>query len=180
MTVLAKQTILRKYLLHPCIDEYRDEHGNSAGLSACGYDLTLAQDICLKPGEFMLASTEERFTLPDNIVGIIHDKSSLARRGLAVQNTVAEPGWRGYLTLELTNHNRRTLWHLLLGWLTPVDEWPGTICLNKGAAIAQVIFHALDEPTCAPYRGKYQDQEAGPQKARRVQSETSRGSLGLD
>jgi dCTP deaminase len=38
-------------------------------------------------------------------MGIVHDKSTWARRGLVVQNTVIEPGWHGYqTTIELTNH----------------------------------------------------------------------------
>ena len=34
-------------------------------------------------------------------MGIVHDKSTWARRGLVVQNTVIEPGWHGYLTIEV-------------------------------------------------------------------------------
>lgn len=148
MTVLSAQSIREYGILSPCSEPYRDAEGNSAGLSACGYDLTLAEDVCLYPGVFCLASAAEQFSIPDNIVGIIHDKSSLARRGLAVQNTVAEPGWRGYLTLELTNHGQEVL------------------KLRKGCAICQVIFHILDHTTELPYKGKYQDQAAGPQRAR--------------
>lgn len=150
MTVLSGQTIHRLKLLEPCRGAYKDSQGNSAGLSACGYDLTLSETIVIYPGHFMLAAAAERFNLPSNVVGIIHDKSSLARRGLAVQNTVAEPGWRGYLTLELTNHG---------------SEY---ILLLHGSAVCQAIFHFLDEPTNFPYKGKYQDQAAGPQPARRA------------
>lgn len=148
MTVLSGQTIRRLNLLQPCMDAGKDVAGNSYGLSACGYDLRLAQDVMLHPHDFALASAMERFYLPDNVVGIIHDKSSLARLGLAVQNTVAEPGWNGYLTLELTNHG-----------ITPLS-------FSVGMAICQVIFHFLDEPTELPYRGKYQNQEYGPRPSR--------------
>jgi hypothetical protein len=89
------------------------------------------------------------------VVGVVHDKSSLARRGIAVQNTVLEPGWRGFLTLEITNHG------------------PEPIMLKSGCAVAQVVFTFLDEPTERPYRGKYQDQEAGPQAARVAAYEAS-------
>lgn len=148
MTVLSAQTIRRLGLLMPCSEPYRDRAGNSAGLSACGYDLTLSEVVELWPGRFRLASAAERFCLPADVVGIIHDKSSLARRGLAVQNTVAEPGWQGWLTLELTNHG------------------PDKLFFERGAAICQVIFHRLDEPTELPYRGKYQNQGQAPQAAR--------------
>lgn len=148
MTILSAQSIREMGILTPCSEPYRDPEGNSAGLSACGYDLTLGEDVKLWPGTFCLASAAEHFSLPHDIVGIIHDKSSLARRGLAVQNTVAEPGWRGYLTLELTNHGQEV------------------IQLRRGSAICQVIFHTLDKVTELPYQGKYQDQPKGPQRAR--------------
>jgi dCTP deaminase len=146
--ILSAQTIRKLNLLTPCVDPFKDRNGNSGGLGPCGYDLTLDEAVYLAPGAFSLASAVERFTLPTNVVGIIHDKSSLARRGLAVQNTVAEPGWSGYLTLELTNHSAEP------------------IMLFSGSAVCQVIFHFLDEPTDRPYSGKYQNQERGPQSAR--------------
>lgn len=148
MTVLSAQTIRRLGLIHPCLDPYRDASGNSGGLGPCGYDLALKEGTMVEPGGFSLASTVERFVLPSNVVGIIHDKSSLARRGIAVQNTVAEPGWRGYLTLEFTNHGLKPLW------------------LPSQSAVAQVVFHFLDEDTDRPYAGKYQDQASGPQEAK--------------
>ena len=68
------------------------------------------------------------------------------------QNTIFDPGWRGYATLELTNHDRSAL------------------AILAGDPIAQVVCHLLTEPTTQPYgfngMGKYQDQEAGPQPAR--------------
>jgi dCTP deaminase len=104
----------------------------------------------------MLASTVEKFCMPDDLVGIVHDKSTWARQGLAVQNTVIEPGWRGFLTLELT-------------WICP-EAWEGgygnPLRIQAGTAIAQVIFHQLTAPTEQGYEGKYQDQEQGAQAAR--------------
>jgi dCTP deaminase len=123
--------------------------GMSYGLSSAGYDVRIAEPISLNPGEFALASTMERFKMPNHLIGIVHDKSTWARRGLAVQNTVIEPGWEGYLTLELTNHNP----YEVIGFDT---GWP----------VAQIVFHLLDQPTDQPYTGKYQNQEAGPQEAR--------------
>lgn len=95
----------------------------------------------------MLASTIEHFTMPDDVLGEVKDKSSWARRGLAVQNTVIEPGWRGHLTLELTNHG---------------DEG---LTIHRGQPIAQIIFHQV-LGLVTPYDGKYQDQARGPQDAR--------------
>jgi dCTP deaminase len=123
------------------------QNGMSYGVSLAGYDVRVAENVELPPGAFTLGSTVERFCLPNNLVGIVHDKSTWARQGLAVQNTVIEPGWDGYLTLELTNHSSVTL------------------CISRGDPIAQVIFHYTDEETQG-YTGKYQDQGKGPQEAR--------------
>jgi dCTP deaminase len=60
---------------------------------------------------------------------------------------VIEPGWRGFLTLELTNHG------------------PETIKIMRAMPIAQILFHFTDKDTVG-YEGKYQDQERGPQEAR--------------
>jgi dCTP deaminase len=122
--------------------------GISFGLSGASYDVRIAESVTIHPGEFVLASTMERFCIPDDDLIVAHDKSSWARRGLAVQNTIFDPGWRGYATLELTNHGRASLGIL------------------AGDPIAQVVCHLLAEATTQPYSGKYQDQEAGPQHAR--------------
>ena len=126
--------------------------GMSFGLSAASYDVRIAENVTIDPGEFVLASTMERFCIPNDVLIVAHDTSSWARRGLAVQNTIFDPGWRGYATLELTNHGRSSL------------------SILAGDPIAQVVCHLLTEPTTQPYgfngMGKYQDQEAGPQPAR--------------
>jgi dCTP deaminase len=59
----------------------------------------------LQPGEFVLVSTLEDITLPDDIVGRLEGKSSLGRIGLLVNSTTGyvDPGWRGRLTMELSN-----------------------------------------------------------------------------
>jgi len=129
----------------------------SFGESFAGYDLRLNmmdgatkigdETWILKPGEFTLASALERFNMPNDILGIVHDKSTWARKGIAVQNTVIEPGWRGYLTLEITNHG----------------SMPVVFC--KGVGICQVVFHRLEEPA-VPYAGKYQDQGPEPTPAK--------------
>lgn len=145
--ILSGQTIRRMGLITPCLEPHKDLLGNSVGLSVCGYDLMLKDTVTISPGGFILASAVEYFVLPPNVVGIIHDKSSWARRGLAVQNTVAEPGWRGYLTLELTNHSQQS------------------IHIPSRSSICQVLFHYLDEVAERPYSGKYQDQGPEPQEA---------------
>lgn len=145
-------------------DKHRS-HGVSHGLTEVGYDIQIKQDVVFWPskdggqarvthpdgtceateGNFVLASAIEHFQMPDHLVGVVHDKSSWARRGLSVFNTVIEPGWRGYLTLELVYHGRKPL-HI-----------------PAGAGIAQVLFHQV--AISASYEGKYQDQDDRPVEA---------------
>jgi dCTP deaminase len=126
--------------------------GMTYGLGPAGYDVRIAEHILLRRGAFALASTIEKFEMPHYVLATVHDKSSWARKGLAVQTTVIEPGWRGYLTLELTNHG------------------PEELLIEHGSPIAQILFHQLVEPTSIPYRGRYQDQMAGPQPAIRAKA----------
>lgn len=142
------------------------QHGVSWGLGEAGYDIRIKQDITfyrflgLIPmvkivdddkvtrhfGKFVLASAIEKFNMSPSCVAIVHDKSTWARRALSVFNTVVEPGWKGYLTLELVYHGRKKL-HI-----------------PAGVGIAQVLFHLVQEP--ARYSGKYQNQENQPVAAR--------------
>lgn len=123
------------------------ENGVTYGMSEAGYDIRIKQDITLHPlKRFSLASTIERFQMPDNLVAIVHDKSTWARRGLSVFNTVIEPGWHGWLTLELIYH----------GWKP--------LRIKAGSGIAQAIFHEIIEPKS--YTGRYQGQEDAPVPAK--------------
>lgn len=141
------------------------EHGVSWGLSEAGYDIRIKQDIHFKPNpffqmqmdcsvngvitrgtKFTLASAIEEFDMPDCLVGIVHDKSTWARKGLSVFNTVIEPGFKGGLTLELVYHGNTEL------------------IIPAGSGIAQVLFHKISRP--ARYEGKYQGQSSDPEPAR--------------
>ena len=117
-------------------------NGCTFGLSAAGYDVRIAEDVFLWPGRFLLASTVEYFDMPDDVVGIVHDKSTWARQGLSVFNTVIEPGFNGGLTLELVFHGNKEL------------------VIPAGAGIAQVIFTSLAHD--AYYEGKYNGQSTDP------------------
>ena len=127
------------------IDEKREtEFGLSYGLTECGYDICLAQDVTLFLGRrFVLAHSEERFDMPYGVMGKVYNKSTLARMGLdASRTTNIEPGWSGHLTLEL--HYAKV--------------WP--LRLKAGQPIAQIIFEELKNR--AAYSGKYQDQPNRP------------------
>lgn len=154
MTVLSAQTIRHRSRMENIIYPFyeRAEFDRlTYGLGPAGYDVTVDSPheagIHLNPG-FHLFSTIEYITLPDDLLAVIHDKSTWARRNISVKNTIVDPGFRGYLTLEVTNGSDIT-------WFLP-----------QGTPIAQLVFHKLDEPTEEPYCGKYQYQEQGPQEAR--------------
>ena len=74
-------------------------------------DLTEMMEIAgdvpfiLHPGEFVLGSTQEHIELPDDLVARLEGKSSLGRIGLLIHSTAGyvDPGWKGNLTLELSN-----------------------------------------------------------------------------
>jgi dCTP deaminase len=125
----------------------------SHGLGSASYSIRLAQSLHMgqvgvrEPNNFGLFSTLEKFMMPNNVCATVHDKSTWARRGLAVQTTFIDPGWQGYLTLEISYHNN------------------DTIKIPKGTGIAQIVFHQLDEETELPYKGKYQNQGEKPQEA---------------
>ena len=145
--ILSPQTIRRLGILDPAIEETR-YHGVSCGYSHAGYDLRLGDEILIPARGFVLAAAMERFWMPGNVLGVVHDKSTWARRGLSVFNTVIEPGWQGYLTLEIVNHTDKNF------------------VLPQGVGIAQVVFQFLDQTTENRYAGKYQNQVAGPQPAK--------------
>lgn len=145
--ILSAQSIRKRQIISP-FHERSVSHGMTYGLGPAGYDIRVAETLEILPGCFALASSIEHFDMPNDLLARVTDKSTWARRGLAVQNTVIEPGWRGFLTLELTNHGSRL------------------ITIQRGMPIAQILFERLDEPTELPYRGRYQDQAAGPQPAR--------------
>lgn len=145
--ILGPTAIKRANIIQP-FKERTVRNGLSFGVSMAGYDIRLDQGIIMGPKAFRLASSVEYFDMPNDIVGMVCDKSSHARRGLQAFNTIIEPGWRGYLTLELFNAS---------------DNF---IKLNRGDPIVQVVFHSLDEPTEQPYSGKYQDQPRGPVAAK--------------
>jgi dCTP deaminase len=108
----------------------------------------------LHPGEFVLGSTSERVTLPDDLVARIEGKSSLGRLGLLIHSTAGfiDAGFSGHITLELSN----------------VANLP--ITLYPGMKIGQVSFLAMTTPADVPYGSskvgsKYQGQR-GPTPSR--------------
>ena len=116
------------------------------------------EPFILHPGEFVLASTYEVVTLPDDVSARLEGKSSLGRLGLLTHSTAGfiDAGFSGHVTLELSNV--ATL---------PIKLWPGM-------KIGQLCFFRLSSPAEAPYGSgaqgsRYQDQR-GPTPSRSFQN----------
>ncbi|HZX08680.1 dCTP deaminase [Kribbella sp.] len=112
------------------------------------------EPFILHPGEFVLGSTYELVTLPDDVAARLEGKSSLGRLGLLTHSTAGfiDPGFSGHVTLELSNV--ATL---------PIKLWPGM-------KIGQLCFFRLSSPAEHPYGSskygsRYQGQR-GPTPSR--------------
>jgi dCTP deaminase len=92
----------------------------------------------LHPGELALGVTVERITVPNDLVGWLDGRSSLARLGLMIHITAhtIDPGWDGHITLEFAN----------------IGRFP--LALRPGMRICAVSFEPLSGPTSKPYRVK--------------------------
>lgn len=133
----------------PIKDMFHMQHrnyGTSYGLGPAGYDIRIKEKVTFthgvnhscwitvldgdittgSRGRFTLASTLEEFQMPFDLVGTVRDKSSWARRGLSVFNTIIEPGWNGFLTLELVFNGHKSL------------------TIPAGSGIAQILFGRLE------------------------------------
>lgn len=102
--------------------------------------------VTIEPGGFMLGVTAERVAIPDNMVGWVDGRSSLARLGLFVHVTAGriDPGWDGNIVLEFYNAGTRP------------------IRLKPGVGIASISFERLAANVGKPYRlrddAKYRNQ----------------------
>ncbi len=112
------------------------------------------EPFILHPGEFVLASTYELVSLPDDVAARLEGKSSLGRLGLLTHSTAGfiDPGFSGLVTLELSNV--ATL---------PIKLWPGM-------KIGQLCLFRLSSPAEHPYGSagsgsRYQNQR-GPTASR--------------
>jgi dCTP deaminase len=98
-------------------------------------------DETLLPIRHRLVATLERVELPDDLVGTLHIRSSLARAGVLASLALVDPGFRGQLTISLFNAGS--------------EDYR----MKKGDKIVQMAFHLLGTKAQHPYRGKYQDSQ---------------------
>ncbi|MCH9006677.1 dCTP deaminase [candidate division KSB1 bacterium] len=159
-------------MIDPFVDGQVRDGVISYGLSSYGYDVRIADeykiftnlnstivdpkhfdsksfvdfqgDICIvPPNSFALGRTVEYLRIPRKIMTICVGKSTYARCGIITNVTPLEPGWEGYVTLEISN-------------TTPL---PARIYSGEG--IAQLLFFESDEECSQSYsdkKGKYQRQ----------------------
>ncbi len=163
---------LEQGMIEPFVDKQTRQDVISYGVSSYGYDMRVADefkiftnvysaivdpkhfapdsfvdfkgDVCIiPPNSFVLARSVEYFRIPRGVLSLCLGKSTYARCGLIVNVTPFEPGWHGYVTIEISN-------------TTPL---PAKVYANEG--IAQVLFLEADEECEISYadkKGKYQGQ----------------------
>lgn len=167
-----KEQALESDMIQPFVENQIRDDVISYGLSSYGYDVRIADEykiftnlnstivdpkefdpksfvdfkgkVCvIPPNSFALGRTLEYFKIPRKIMTICVGKSTYARCGIITNVTPLEPGWEGYVTLEISN-------------TTPL---PARIYSGEG--IAQILFFESDEECFSSYadkRGKYQGQ----------------------
>lgn len=167
-----QEMVREKAMISPFVEKQMRQNVISYGLSSYGYDVRIADEykiftnlnsttvdpkmfdpqsfvdfkgeICvIPPNSFALGRTVEYFKIPRQIMTICVGKSTYARCGIITNVTPLEPGWEGFVTLEISN-------------TTPL---PAKIYSNEG--IAQILFFESDEACMASYadkQGKYQGQ----------------------
>lgn len=169
--ILNDREIAEARPVKPFVDHLVSDGSVSYGLGSFGYDIRLdnqfriftdvhsteidpkgfdesafveqTDESCLiPPNSFCLGKSLEQFDMPEDLFGIVIGKSTYARCGIIVNMTPIEPGWRGYLTIEISN-------------TTPL---PARVYADEG--IAQVVFLRGNAPEInyEDRNGKYQDQ----------------------
>jgi len=159
-------------MIEPYVEHLEGKGKISYGLSSYGYDIRVADEYkvftnvhgslvdpkkfdekafvdikapecVVPPNSFALARSLEKFKIPREVLAICLGKSTYARCGIIINVTPLEPGWSGYLTLEISN-------------TTPL---PAKIYSNEG--IAQLLFFGGDQVCETSYsdrKGKYMGQ----------------------
>lgn len=120
-------------------------HPQSIGDAMRTIEVEDDEAFIMQPGDFALASTKELLELPNDLLGRLEGRSSIARLGITVHSTAAvfEPGWIGTATMELSNLGRM-----------PVALYPGM-------RICAFSFQTVSSPVLTQYRDKKGNKYAG-------------------
>ena len=157
--IINGQTLLEAAPIKNMVPTKQIAFGVTYGCSEVGYDVRIKQGLHFTRDELgnkitvvndgdshpqlllgwaLNVNIIEEFTMPKDLVGIGHPKSSWNRQHLRLGTPIIEPGWNGFLTISLN----------YVG-----DE---DLKIDPGAGIMQVIFHRLESE--AAYQGRYQRQ----------------------
>ena len=161
-------------MIQPFVEALQTEGVLSFGLSSAGYDIRIADEYkifanvygtvvidpkqidslayvdhtgptcVIPPHSFVLGRSIEFIKMPDTVLGFLQPKSTYIRSGILTPSTVLEPGWEGFITLEIANMSALP---------AKVYSWEG---------IAQLVFLSIEgnpETTYASRGGKYQYQQ---------------------
>lgn len=118
-------------------------------------EIDISNGYVLTPGEFVLGSTVEKISLPNNVAARFEGKSSLGRMGLTTHITAGfiDAGFSGNITLEMKNE---TSWNIIIA---------------PGMRIGQLCFFAMDSSAKNPYGseglGSHYQGQAGPTSVRK-------------
>lgn len=138
---------------HPFIDPYKKDYGAEITREV---KLKNTDKFIMQPGDFVLAVTLERVSIPADLMGRLEGRSSLGRMGIVVHSTASifDPGWNGKCVLELGNLGRMA------------------VALTPGMRICAMTFEELSSPAEKPYNtrqdAKYVMQE-GPVESKIAQ-----------
>jgi len=134
----------------PYIDPSKKDYSNEITREIV---MSVGDQFIMQPGDFVLAVTLEKITLPDDLMGRLEGRSSLGRLGIVVHSTasVFDPGWDGNCVLELGNLGRMA------------------VALTVGMRICAMTFEQLSSSSETPYNkkahAKYQIQQ-GPEESK--------------
>ncbi len=144
---LGRTFMMFEHSRHSFIDP---RHPQSIGDAMRTIEVEGDDPFIMQPGDFALASTMETLELPDDLLGRLEGRSSIARLGITVHSTAAvfEPGWNGTATMELSNLGRMA------------------VALYPGMRICAFSFETLSSPVKTPYRNKLNNKYAGQQTPR--------------
>ncbi|UZE92746.1 MAG: dCTP deaminase [Methanosarcinales archaeon] len=131
--ILSSKEIKRRIENDLVIEPFGEE-----SLQPASYDLRAGVDVTILPKTLKLMSSLEYVELPHDVAGVLRTRSSYARKGLVLGGGFIDPGFRGNLTLCLSNMSEKE------------------IELKKGERIVQMLLLQVKAPSEA-YNGQYQD-----------------------
>jgi len=139
--LLKVENFMKEAIQPNSLDVYLGENF-AIQLANGSFEEIFAKEIILKPGDFVLATTEEYFYFGPMLHGVLQGKSSLARVGLYVESAgLFDSGFEGVAVVELTNQGKAPL------------------VLKTGQPIAQMVFHKnLPVRKLYKHKGHYQGQ----------------------